>query len=184
LPTFISAGSVAQAAGRQYLVYDVAIQGTVSGRSFQRAGQVYVLPGTITTTTTNGVNPLEVWLRSGSPATSPQTGAIWFATNNAFLGSRAQLDLAYVSAPSGQLRIDVKPDWRVSATGGNVFNALSGLTADMYQIFDGAMQVTFSSDARQVTGTVSILGTGAIFHSNTPYTATFSGTYKGTACCV
>ena len=72
-----------------------------------------------------------------------------------------------------------QPDRRMSATGLNGFNALSGLTADFYQIFAGTLRVCSTDGFRTITGAVNILGTGAIFHSNTRYQATLTGTFIG-----
>ena len=64
-------------------------------------------------------------------------------TNNAFLGSSSQIDLAYVRlVPTAQGNgscVVVEPDALLSSVGANVFNAYSGLTADAYQIFSGYM---------------------------------------------
>ena len=41
------------------------------------------------------------------------------------------------------------------------------------------MQLNFGNNLTTVSGTIGILGTGAIFHSNTPYMAVLTGTFLG-----
>jgi hypothetical protein len=157
-----------------FRVYDITIDGTSQGINFTRSGQL-LLASTITSVgTENGVNPIDVFLISGNPAAFPESGAIWLGTNNAFIGSSTQLDLAFVSESTNE--ITIQPDPNISAVGANVFNAYSGLTADIYQIFDGSVDLQFENNGEEVTGEIDILGTGAIFASNTPYLATISGT--------
>lgn len=100
-------------------------------------------------------------------------------TNNAMIGSRTQIDLAFVTSDSQTNTITVKPDPRLSAVGANGFNSHSGLLANLYQIFDGSMQIQFQDNFKTIFGTIDILGTGAIFHSNTRYTAQIAGTFVG-----
>lgn len=69
----------------------------------------------------------EVFLVSGNPATTPQlnqSGAIWFMTNNAMIGNRAQLDLAFATFDTHTSSVTVVPDQRLSAVGVNAFNII------------------------------------------------------------
>ena len=158
--------------------YNITLQGTVLGRPFARQGLlVFTTPIIGATGTTNGANPLDVAFVSGNPATSPEIGAIQFSTNTLLLGGRAALDMAYVS--STRTCVSINPDPSLSATGLNVFNALSGLTADAYQIFSGTIQICSQDGFQTISGTIDILGTGALFHSNSPYRATVSGSFAG-----
>lgn len=178
----LSATSAFGQLGVQYSVYNVIIQGQALDISFQREGQLLITQVPIGPAgTQNGINPFEVFLISGNPGGSPESGAIWFMTNNAFLGSDSQIDLAFTTFDPETQIITVQPDPNLSAVGANVFNARSGLLANAYQIFDGAMQIQSQDNWQTITGQINILGTGAIFHSNSPYTAVISGTYAGEA---
>jgi hypothetical protein len=172
----IAAMSASPAFAGQIDLYSVTLRGVVQGRSFARQGTVGIATR-VPTPTQNGANPLELVIVSGNPAISPQIGAIQFGTNTFFLGGRASLDMAFVSFANNC--IIARPDQRMSATGLNGFNSRSGLTADFYQIFAGDLSVCSTNGFRTISGSVNILGTGAIFHSNTPYQATLTGTFIG-----
>jgi hypothetical protein len=175
-----SATSAIGQLGVQYSIYNVIIQGQALDIPFQREGMLLITQVPIGTEgTQNGVNPFEVFLISGNPGGAPESGAIWFMTNNAFLGSDSQIDLAYTTFDPENQIITVQTDPNLSAVGANVFNARSGLLANAYQIFDGAMQIQSLDNWQTINGQVNILGTGAIFHSNSPYIAEISGTYAG-----
>jgi hypothetical protein len=179
LPTWSTPQIQAQG-GLRYSEWSVTIQGESNDQVFQREGRLIVTQSPISTAgTTNEANQFELFLISGNPTTSPQSGAIWFMTNNAMIGSRAQIDLAFVTFNAQTNTITVKPDPRLSAVGPNGFNSHSGLLANLYQIFDGSMQIQSQDNFKTVSGTINILGTGAIFHSNTQYIAQISGTFLG-----
>ena len=166
----------------QYSIYNVIIQGEALEIPFQREGLLLIIRAPIGTEgTQNGENPFEVFLISGNAGAAPESGAIWFMTNNAFLGSDAQIDLAFTTFDLERQIITVQPDPNLSAVGANVFNARSGLLANAFQIFDGAMQIQIEDKWQTtITGQVNILGTGAIFHSNSrQYIAQITGTYVG-----
>ena len=176
----ISATSAIGPLGVQYSIYNVIIQGQALDIPFQREGMLLITQVPIGTAgTQNGENPFEVFLASGNPGAAPESGAIWFMTNNAFLGSDSQIDLAYTTFDPQTQIITVQPDPNLSAVGANVFNAHPGLLANAYQIFDGTMQIQSLDNWQTINGHVNILGTGAIFHSNSPYIAEISGTYAG-----
>jgi hypothetical protein len=175
-----SATSVISQLGVQYSIYNVVIQGQALDIPFQRQGMLLITQVPIGTEgTQNGVNPFEVFLISGNPGGAPESGAIWFMTNNAFLGGDSQIDLAYTTFDPETQIIAVQPDPNLSAVGANVFNARSGLLANAYQIFDGTMQIQSPDNWQTIAGQLNLLGTGAIFHSNSPYIAEISGTYAG-----
>lgn len=141
-----------------------------------------VFLGRFSEQTTNQLNPFEVVFYSGDPGASPESGAIWFMTNNAFLNSASSIDLADVSFVDndGITCLTVVPDPNLSAVGANGFNSFSGLTAQRYQIFSGHMNFCSSDGFQTFVGEISIQGTGAIFHSNTGYYAQVVGRYIGT----
>jgi hypothetical protein len=163
-----------------YSVWNITLQGESQGQTFQRTGVLIITKAPITTIgSTNTVNPFDVFLRSGNPGAFPESGSIWFMTNNALIGNDAHIDMAEVSFDKDAQIITVKPDPKLSAVGINGFNAYSGLTADIYQVFGGEMQIQSQDNFQTISGSIDILGTGAIFHSNTPYKAQFSGVYSG-----
>lgn len=171
---FASAGGAA-ASIPQSAVYDVQIQGAVNGLPFARVGNMAIGP-TTTAATTNGVNPVDVCLGSGSPFISPERGAIWFATNGICVNANgARQDMAFVAANQAASTLTIRPDPALSATGINGFNGDSGITAAVWQIFDGTMTLQFQGRGETVTGTMQLLGTGAIFHSENTYNATLTG---------
>ena len=122
---------------------------------------------------------LKYFLYQVIPATNPQSGAIWFMTNNVMIGNRAQIDLAFVTFDTQTNTITVRPDPRLSAVGANGFNSHSGLVANLYPIFDGSMQIQSKDGFKTISGIIDTFGTGAIFHSNTRYTAQISDTFVG-----
>ena len=166
--------------GIQYSIYNVIIQGEALGIPFEREGTLLITTVPIGTEgTQNGENPFEVFLSSGNPGAAPESGAIWFMTNNAFLGSDTQIDLAFVTFDPDSQTITVEPDPNISAAGPNFFNARSGLLANAFQIWYGNMVIQSQDNWQTITGSVDVLGTGTIFHSNSPYIAQITGTYAG-----
>ncbi len=164
------AGATAEAATIQR-AYSVTITGTASGNPFTRTGTL-VVANTVTRVTTNGVNPLEVCLASGSPASSPDAGAIWLNTNSACISSRATLDTAFVSTSGGT--VTVQPDSRIAATGSNVFTTRRSITACPYFPSAGAASYTFFAN-NTVSGTIRITGYGGAFCGTSTYVASITG---------
>ncbi|WP_344438572.1 Hsp70 family protein [Actinomadura bangladeshensis] len=155
--------------------YSVSLSGTVGGRTFQRSAELQVKSTVARVGTNNGVNPIEVCLRSGFPAGTPEVGAIWFGTNTACFPERgAQLDTTTVEV-SGDT-VTVRPDARIAAAGLNQFTASGDyIYACLYQPVSGTMTVTFSGgsasgelDINGYSGPCQAAGT------NTTYTATFT----------
>ncbi|WP_141578883.1 Hsp70 family protein [Actinomadura sp. WMMA1423] len=156
--------------------YSVSLSGTVGGRSFQRTARLQVMPTVARVGTTNGVNPVEVCLRSGFPAGTPEVGAIWFGTNTACFPERgAQIDMTTVEI-SGDT-VTVRPDARIAAAGLNQFTASGDyIYSCLYQPVSGSMRVDFSGgspsgelDINGYSGPCQAVGT------NTTYTARFTG---------
>lgn len=164
--------------GTSYWVFAVTIDGQVLGRSFRRSGLLLVTTSQVGAIgTTNGANPVDFALLSGNPAVTPETGAIQLATNQGLLPAvaRSQLDLAYVAFSPQVAVYYAIPDAALSATGANVFNAASGLAADLYQVFDGLIYFGSADGYATIFGELQVAGTGALFHSNSPYYGRFSG---------
>ncbi len=100
-------------------------------------------------------------------------------TNNAFLGSDAQIDLAFTAFDPETQIITMQPDPILSGVGANVFNACSGLLANAFQIFDRAMQIQSQGKWQIIADQVNKPGTGAIFHSNSQLITKITGKYTG-----
>lgn len=171
-----SAPATPTAAARNYWLYNVRIQGYASGRYFTSTGQLMVTDTINSAGTTNGANPRDLVLVSGSPLTGQEAGAIQFATNTFLLDGPAQLDMAYVSYDSRNYRLTIQPDSRIAATGRNYFNVTSGFLADFYQIRSGTMRVQLSSNMQSLTGQIDFTGNGYIYPSAGSYRATVTGT--------
>ena len=153
------------------ITYSVTLSGTVSGRNFQRSGTV-VLRDTVTRVTSNGVNPVEVCLKSGFPAGTPDVGAIWYGSNSACVRSAASLDIAYVTVNGNT--VSVVPDSRIAATFANNFTATGNITSCIYHPTEGGATYTFRANGT-VSGRISMRGFGGYPCGNSTYTATLSG---------
>ncbi|MGI5200650.1 Hsp70 family protein [Spirillospora sp. CA-108201] len=156
--------------------YSVSLSGMVSGQTFRRTAQLQVMPTVTRVGTNNGVNPVEVCLRSGFPAGTPEVGAIWFGTNTACFPERgAQLDMTNVEVDGDT--ITVRPDARIAATGLNQFTASgNSIYACLYQPVSGTMTVDLSGDSP--TGELDINGYSGpcqAVGTNTTYTASING---------
>lgn len=180
-------GSLATTGGRPFWYWNVTLSGTALGYPFQRSGYLIVTP-TIDEygASQNGVNPLDIWLVSGNPMTSPETGSIWFASNRAFYSSIGDvnadslLDLAYVGWDSASATLSVQVDPNIAAASTfNLFNATSGLLADAYLVRDGQLVVQFQDNWNTVVGQAALVGTQHLYYTSTPYNVTISGAYGG-----
>lgn len=136
--------------------YRLELAGEISGRAFTRTAELVVTETIDEVATVNGVNALEVCLTSGFPPGQPEVGAIWFGTNSGCLPSTtaADIDMAYVEVDGST--IIARPDESVMALGVNTLTATDGLTALLYWIQDGAIELTFDGD--DVSGTIGVRG--------------------------
>ncbi len=83
----------------QYSICNVIIQGEVLEIPFQKEALLLIIRDSIGTEgKQNGENPSDLFLISGNPGAVSESRAIWFMTNNAFLGSDAQIDLAFTTS--------------------------------------------------------------------------------------
>lgn len=163
-------------------LYEITITGIADGVLFQRTGNLLVTP-TATTETTNGINARDVVFMSGNPSASPEVGAIWFATNRLLfapagdLYASSRIDLAYVATDLRTGSMTINPDQNLAASAGfNHFNTRTGLLEQVYQVRSGTIELQFQDGGQQLSGTVSLLGTGYIHYANTPYYAEITGT--------
>lgn len=172
--------------------YKVQTQGFVAGSvPFNRTGYLIVAtPGITRSGTNNGINPRDFYLITGDPGTSPAPGVIEWATNSALhdlahgssSSSRARIDTAYVRCSGrsiANLACNIDVDSRVSLSDvQNNFNTSSGVTADIYRIHSGGMELRFSNGGSRVTGQTkgTLWGRGYLYGWGR-YGATISGTY-------
>lgn len=152
--------------------YQVTITGTASGNPFTISGLMAIAP-TVTVATTNGVNPVEVCLKAGNPATQPAAGAIQYGSNSACFRSRgANIDMVYAGL-SDSLKYTTVPDSRLQATFLNHWTNRSGVTACIYSPVDGRTSYTFTETA--VTGTIALQGFAGAGCGSSSYVASITG---------
>ena len=175
---------------RTYYVYQVRIQGpaipgVAGAQAFNRTGYLY-LTNTITTRGVSGdVNGLDFFLVSGNPAGAPSPGAIYFTTNSlaARDGSRtfrtAMLDLAAMVRVSGR-SVTVTP-FTVLTRQYLSFTASNRITASLYMIEGGSMNILFNNNLTAFNGSIALLGRAAWYPSSPQvrYSATITGVYIG-----
>ncbi|MBM9510093.1 hypothetical protein [Actinacidiphila acididurans] len=156
---------------RKLPVWQVVIAGKASGHAFRRSALLALAP-TQTRVTTNGVNPLDLCLISGTPAVQPQPGAIHFSSNSACYGYRSRLDMGYVKVSGGTATFT--PDSRLSATFVNNHTSSYGVTACIYYPVSGKGTYTFYSNG-VVRGTVVYSGFGGFGCGWSTYVAAVAG---------
>lgn len=138
----------------------------------------------------NGRNVRDIGIFVGSPFASPQAGAVWFATNTTVFADvgignvnqrLASLDVAYVTVNERSGAIGVRVDDQSIARTSqlNSFNVKSGLTANVYQILGGGMELRFNRRGSQVSGALDFIGSGYLYPGSTRIQATISGQLRG-----
>ncbi|MDN3514203.1 MAG: hypothetical protein NG747_07370 [Candidatus Brocadia sp.] len=157
-------------------LFNITIQGTVSGWSFTRTG-ILVLSPTVTDATTNDINFVEVVISSGDPIIHPERGAIQFATNNYFLWGIDPFDVVNMSK-SGNC-ITVNPDLDYKDLNLNYFNVSSGLFAIPYQIYSGTIEGCVDKKSKTVSGHINVIGKTSMSGESASYVANFEGQYIG-----
>lgn len=176
-----SGGAIPTQAG-----YAVQLTGATAYEQFTRTGELYVLPPRDVSGANfdNGQNPLDIGLVSGNPPAAPETGAIWFATNNSVFDSigldtttgDALIDIAFVTAApdAGTVTIELDPAAaRVAHL--NTINARGGLTENVYQLLEGTVELQFTDGGQTVAGTIDLVGQGFIEPGPSPYQAVLEG---------
>lgn len=184
-------------------VYDITITGTTyfgdtnfpgpstrysAHQTFTLRGMLVVLPTRDRSGVNfdNGRNARDVGIFMGRPFSNPQAGSVWFATNTTVfadvgIGNMSQrlasLDVAYVTVNARRGTIGIRvDDQSVARTGQlNGFNVKSGLTANVYQVLAGGMDLRFTGDGRQVRGELDFIGSGYLYPGSTRVQATISG---------
>jgi hypothetical protein len=151
--------------------YQVTLTGTVSGNSFRRTASLRLIPTVAKVGTNNGVNSIDLCLRSGFPAGVPEIGAIWFGSNSGCFNAPAQLDMVYLEETGNT--VTMRPDSRIAATGANSWTPGSGVVACIYYPIDGSASFTFSGAS--VSGSIALRGYSSPTCSNSDYRATVAG---------
>lgn len=173
--------------------YRVRTTGTVAGSvQYDRTGWLVVASPAITRSgTSNGVNPVDLFLITGNPGTNPEAGAIEWATNSTLhdlahgssTSSRARLDTSSMGCTGtnlANLQCNIAIDQQNSLSDlQNNFNTSSGVLGDIYRVYSGRMALRFvnSNGTLRVAGqTDTWLGRGALYGWGR-YNATINGTY-------
>ncbi|HEY0078370.1 MAG TPA: hypothetical protein VGB73_06960 [Pyrinomonadaceae bacterium] len=161
-----------------YLIYNIRLQGAASGWPFMRIGQMALAPTASTYGSTNGVNPFDVLIISGSVWGAGGTGAISFATNTALIGGMAKLDMAYMTYNKKSGKLDILVDNRLGQTFGSSFTVKSGVTAQLWAVQGGTVTLQFDSTMKNVQGTLNLMGRGSMY-GNASYRASLVGNFAG-----
>ncbi len=162
-------------------LYNITIQGTVSGWSFKRTGILTLSPTVSNAVSTNGINPKEVTIISGNPIINPDRGAIQFSTNNYFFNGAHYIDTAYVTLAGdcGDIKVDSKQETFLSSL--NFFTVSSGFAAPAYQIYSGTINGCIDRRSRTVSGNIDVRGEVPPFSGmRSTYKASFTGQFAGT----
>lgn len=153
---------------RESTYYAVRLVGQSPNEGFDREGVLLVTPPVDTTGATQ-INARDVVLRSGSPPSVPEAGAIWYATNTALYTAvdipatsvpqeAAQLDVATVEEDGSGGVLSIQPDANLArAAQLNVFTARTSLVAGLFNVIDGLVEIQFQN-GQQITGTVDFTG--------------------------
>lgn len=163
--------------------YDILLNGQTAYGTFQRSARLHVYPPFDRTGVSgNGVNARDIGLFSGNPGGAPEMGAIWFATNNRLYDAvgfrtttgKAMVDIAAVTANPQTSTLSVDLDQRLTPTVQlNSMNSRGGLTAGVYQIVDGTVQLQFGPNGQLIAAVIDLVGNGYIEPGLTPYRAVF-----------
>lgn len=143
--------------------YQVTVEGKVNGKSFTVSGYLEV-KGTMNEVTWNGINPRDVFLKLGNPLGNPKAGALWLATNNGFFDrfgyydADQKIDLARVKMNSADRTLTTRIDGELVASGLNRFNDRGGVTAPMFSVTQGGLDLKFSKSGDSLSGKVSVKG--------------------------
>jgi hypothetical protein len=174
-----------------YVKYSITLDGRNRGNyeNFYRSGYLWVCKGIRTIGTTNGANPYEVVIKVGaSPASSPNSGSIYFLTNaylsrvlDPFTNLYTGLDFVYETYTQSTGTLKVTIDELVAGSNENsMFNARTGPLKDVYRPSSGVISVRYTAK-NGIVGGINIHGRGEIYSSTTgvPFVAAISGTVVG-----
>ncbi|TVY72762.1 hypothetical protein Focb16_v011391 [Fusarium oxysporum f. sp. cubense] len=167
-----------------YLLCDVTFNGlnNANWQPFQVKGELMLVQGIPSSGTTNGANPYDVVISIGTPISNPVAGSISYVTNrylNPFISGRrdlTRLDFARVSATSNTVTVSVDTSL-AAANQISVFNARSGLTANIYNPATGGFNLVFGNNGA-ISGKIVITGRAPVSGGQAPYQAIISGKVK------
>ncbi|KAF4341764.1 hypothetical protein FBEOM_4303 [Fusarium beomiforme] len=167
-----------------YLLCDITFDGRnkANWQPFLVTGELLLVQGIPSSGTTNGVNPYDVVISIGTPISNPIAGSISYVTNrylNPFISGRrdlTRLDFARVSATANTVTVSVDTSL-AAANQLSVFNARSGLTANIYNPATGGFNLLFGNNGL-VSGKIGITGRAPVSGGQAPYQAIISGKVK------
>jgi hypothetical protein len=152
--------------------HTITLSGAAAGNGFDRQGTLEIRPTITRNGTTNGVNVLDVCIRSGFPAGQPEAGALWFGSNAGCFRDGGELDLAEVGVEGAT--ITVVPDVRSAESYGSNFSTTGGASACVYTPFSGRATIRFHANGR-ISGSIDVQGAAGDFCGNGKYRADISG---------
>ncbi|KAH7141965.1 hypothetical protein EDB81DRAFT_653122 [Dactylonectria macrodidyma] len=177
-------GSEKRAFNLAYILIDVFFDGRNQGnwQPWVVRGELLVIDGIPSPTTQNGLNPVDIVISTGSPIGSPVAGSIAYVTNrylNPFISGRrdtTRLDFARISTTRSKVTVSV--DTSIAAANQiSVFNARSGILANIYNPATGGFNLVFGNNG-QISGRISLTGGTPTSGGQAPYQAIISGIVK------
>lgn len=164
------------------LNYDITIfeTGSSRGAPFTQDAVISVQPA-FAVTTTNDVNPFEVFLAAGRPGVIPEPGAIQYATNTSFYVSSLSLDISLVTVVAAQASVALQPAQESLNfdANDNFFTLDSGSLAELFLITRGQIVLEFGDAGKTIRGLIDVEGIGVLFFTpGGSYSATFEGTLR------
>jgi hypothetical protein len=141
--------------------------------------------------TRNGVNAVDIGIKTTTSPIVGRAGALWFGTNtsmSALIGTSpaigpSNIDVAVVTYDSATRTVTAQLDGNVFGSPFarvnylNIYNLRSSIVAQIHNAFAGGMTLTFAPDGRSVTGQINLGGSSGFGGPNvsSAYVATFAG---------
>lgn len=170
-----------RASNLPYVLYDVTFDGRngANWQPFQVSGKLLIVQGV---PSLNGVNPYDVAFLIGDPIANPMAGSIRYATNrylNPYISdSRDITGLGYARVSTTANSLTVSVDTSLAAANQiSVFNARSGLIANIYNPASGGINLVFGNNG-VISGKISVTGRSLISGGQAPYQAIIRGKAK------
>ncbi|KAI6774954.1 hypothetical protein HG530_001712 [Fusarium avenaceum] len=167
-----------RASNLPYVLYDVTFDGRngVNWQPFQVSGQLLIVQGL---PSANGLNRYDVAISIGNPVGNPVAGSIRYVTNrylNPYIGGSRDITgvrYARVSTTANSMTVSVDTSF-AAANQISVFNARSGLIANIYNPASGGFNLVFGNNG-VISGKISVTGRSLISGGQAPYQAIISG---------
>jgi hypothetical protein len=152
----------------------------LDGRNLQN-WENFVTSGDLYITFGNRINANinELLFLVGSPAVNPIAGSLRFATNGLLYklipGARANpaVDYGRVTSTANSISVTVDPG-AAPANRLSLFNARSGLTANVYLVASGGISLNIAGNT--ISGSLDLRGSDLVFSGMAPLQARISGT--------